>query len=149
MARCNPSQRATGQTLLCNCNARCSAAIGTRATAVQAPGPGIAISAGTLAFGPIGSNQPAAEADADSNNGFASGLLQRIGFTRKPASLVQYRGDPARWTKKARAARGSVASDMYRALLPAIRTAPDSTVVTIVGFVYIAGFQSAVAQMGF
>ena len=56
--------------------------------------PGIAISAGTLAFGPIVPNQPVAETDADSNNGFASGLLQRIGFTRKPASLVRYRGDP-------------------------------------------------------
>jgi len=94
--------------------------------------PGIAISAGTLAFGPIGSNQPVAEADAETNNGFASGLLQRIGLTRKPVSLVRYRGDPTRWTRKARAARSRVAADMYRALLPTILTAADSTVATIV-----------------
>jgi hypothetical protein len=94
--------------------------------------PGIAISAGTLTFGPIGPNQPVAEADADSNNGFASNLLQRIGLRRKPAPLVHYRGDPTRWTRKARAARSRVAADMYRALFPAIRAAADSTVATIV-----------------
>jgi hypothetical protein len=92
--------------------------------------PGIAISAGTLALGPIVPDQPVAE--ADSNNGFASSVLQRIGFARKPASLVQYRGDPTRWTRKARAARSSVAADMYRALLAPIRTAADSTVASIV-----------------
>jgi hypothetical protein len=94
--------------------------------------PGIAISAGTLALGPIGLNQPVAKADADSSDGFASNLLQRIGLTRKPASLVHYCGDPARWTRKAQAARSRVATDMYRALFPAIRTAADSTVATIV-----------------
>jgi hypothetical protein len=101
--------------------------------------PRLAVAAGTLAFGPIGHMQAAAETDAERYA--PPTLLQRVGLARR-SSLVRYNGNGVRWTETARDARRILTADLYRTLMPSIPTPPDSTVATIIDPETLAAFKA-------
>lgn len=121
---------------------RCALLGGDWRTGCETAPPRITIPAGTLAFGRIDLAQTVSHVDAsfDEVGSFRS-LLQRMGLTGR-GSFVRYQGDPARWTKKNRTARYKMAANMHRALLPAILTPADSTVVTIVDPTTLPAFRA-------